>query len=424
MNKSYLKNFNSEGFNRQLTSHQTRNILRLSSLPGGATFSVPGAGKTTEALAYYFFRKTKDSKLLVVCPKNAFTAWEEQLGLCVSSPPKMVRLVGGEKSIKETLKTNAEIFLITYQQLPNVKGLLADFMLNNSTFMFLDESHHIKRGSQGQWSSTVLSLAHLPVSKLIMTGTPLPNSISDLIPQFNFIYPEMDADIEDIKDLIKPIFVRTTKQELGLPEIKIIPVPIQLHPNQRNLYELIRSEEARQLSGLKAQDKNLLRHVGRGVIRFLQLVSNPSLLLRDNIFLPDILFSVIEEGDSPKIEYACYKARKLAQEGQKVIIWSNFVENVETISSRLCDIGADYIHGGVEAGNEEEENTREQKLRRFHNDSQAYVLVANPAACAEGISLHTVCHHAIYLDRNYNAAQFLQSMDRIHRLGLPSSYHY
>jgi hypothetical protein len=46
------------------------------------------------------------------------------------------------------------------------------------------------------------------------------------------------------------------------------------------------------------------------------------------------------------------------------------------------------------------------------------VLVANPAACAEGISLHTVCHHAIYLDRTYNAAQYLQSEDRIHRLGL------
>src|SRR5262249_7274827 len=46
------------------------------------------------------------------------------------------------------------------------------------------------------------------------------------------------------------------------------------------------------------------------------------------------------------------------------------------------------------------------------------VLVANPAACGEGISLHEVCHHAIYVDRNYNAAQYLQSEDRLHRLGL------
>ncbi|HEX8455262.1 MAG TPA: hypothetical protein VF647_24505, partial [Longimicrobium sp.] len=47
-----------------------------------------------------------------------------------------------------------------------------------------------------------------------------------------------------------------------------------------------------------------------------------------------------------------------------------------------------------------------------------WVMIANPAACSEGISLHTVCHDAIYVDRSYNAAHYLQSVDRIHRLGL------
>lgn len=46
------------------------------------------------------------------------------------------------------------------------------------------------------------------------------------------------------------------------------------------------------------------------------------------------------------------------------------------------------------------------------------VLVANPAAASEGISLHRVCQYAIYLDRSFNAAHYLQSEDRIHRLGL------
>ena len=51
------------------------------------------------------------------------------------------------------------------------------------------------------------------------------------------------------------------------------------------------------------------------------------------------------------------------------------------------------------------------------------VLVANPAAAGEGISLHSVCHHAIYVDRNYNAAQYLQSEDRIHRFGVTEVTH-
>ena len=46
------------------------------------------------------------------------------------------------------------------------------------------------------------------------------------------------------------------------------------------------------------------------------------------------------------------------------------------------------------------------------------VLVANPAAASEGISLHKVCQYAIYVDRSFNAAHYLQSEDRIHRLGL------
>lgn len=408
-----------ERFTRSLTDEQERNVLKLASLPAGATFSVPGAGKTTEALAFYFYKREPNYRLLVVCPKNAFPAWEEQLSFCVEDASKIVRLVGGEKNINKLIKKDNEIYLITYHQLPVVRTLIANWMIEYPTVMFLDESHHIKRGITGQWGGTVLSLAHLPIHKLIMTGTPLPNSISDLIPQFKFIFPELDIDETNAQQLIKPIFVRTTKKELGLPDIKRNLVPIQLKPNQRNLYELLRSEAARQLTNLKARDKNELRRIGRSVLRLLQVVSNPALLLkRDDIDLPDELYATLIEGDSPKIEYACYKARKLAQEGQKVIIWSGFVENVELIASRLIDIGADFIHGGVEAGSEEEENTRENKILRFHNDENAFVLVANPAACAEGISLHTVCHHAIYLDRNYNAAQYMQSEDRIHRLGL------
>ncbi|MEQ1811071.1 MAG: hypothetical protein ABL889_14155 [Terricaulis sp.] len=57
-------------------------------------------------------------------------------------------------------------------------------------------------------------------------------------------------------------------------------------------------------------------------------------------------------------------------------------------------------------------------MRRFHVDPSCQVLIANPAAAGEGISLHTVCHNAIYADRSYVSTHYLQSIDRIHRLGL------
>ncbi|TGS60679.1 ATP-dependent helicase, partial [Mesorhizobium sp. M1C.F.Ca.ET.176.01.1.1] len=61
----------------------------------------------------------------------------------------------------------------------------------------------------------------------------------------------------------------------------------------------------------------------------------------------------------------------------------------------------------------------EGKIKAFHDDDNVRVMVANPAAASEGVSLHRICHHAIYLDRTFNAAHYLQSEDRIHRFGLP-----
>src|SRR5690606_35686406 len=114
------------------------------------------------------------------------------------------------------------------------------------------------------------------------------------------------------------------------------------------------------------------------------------------------------------------RARNLAREGQKVLIWSSFVRNVEYLAERLSDVGALYIHGGVDAGDEDVDGTREAKIKQFRDNPNAAVLVANPAAASEGVSLHDICHHAIYLDRTFNAAHYLQSEDRIHRFGLPA----
>jgi SNF2 family DNA or RNA helicase len=79
------------------------------------------------------------------------------------------------------------------------------------------------------------------------------------------------------------------------------------------------------------------------------------------------------------------------------------------------------VHGGIPPKDSASGNsytTREDELDRFRFDANCSVLLANPAACGEGVSLHHWCHHAVYLDRTFNAGHFLQSQDRIHRLGL------
>jgi SNF2 family DNA or RNA helicase len=410
------------GFARKLTSNQARNVAKMAALPAAATFSVPGAGKTTEALAYFSFKSNDEERLLVVAPKNAFAAWDEQIETCL---PKygnapFVRLRGGRDNIEKLIAADPRFMLITYQQLVRVPDLISAHLAQIQTFVFLDESHRIKSGTAKQTARAVLGLSHLPVAKLIMSGTPMPQAFDDLVPQFAFLYPEIEATAADVVEKVKPIYVRTNKKELGLPPVERKCVTLPMAPLQAELYKLMRSEVARQArEALTMRNRQSFRTLGRSVSRLLQFVSNPALLAGDlTMVKPELYAAVIGEGDGPKLRYVLRRTRELASQNRKVLIWSSFVRNVEYIAEKLADLGAVYIHGGVDAGDEDDDETREGKIKRFHEDSKTMVLVANPAAASEGVSLHTVCHHAIYLDRTFNAAHYLQSEDRIHRLGL------
>ncbi len=410
------------GFGRELSPEQARNVGRLASLPAAATFSVPGAGKTTEALACFFLRAKDHERLLVIAPKNAFAAWDEQIADCIPSVKGgFVRLRGGRDKIARALVDDPRFMLITYQQLVRVADLLSAHCARFPTHVFLDESHRIKSGSAKQTARAVLNLAHLPVGKLIMSGTPMPQSFEDLIPQFAFLYPELPATADKVVELIKPVYVRTNKRELGLPPVTRQMARLPMAPMQAELYKLMKFEVAREAAtALSIPGRMAFRALGRSVARLLQFVSNPSLLSSEIGFAhPDLLAAVLAEGDGPKMKYVLKRARTLAREGHKVLIWSSFVRNVEYISERLADLGAVFIHGGVDAGDEDDDESREGKIKLFHDDPTVRVMVANPAAASEGVSLHRVCHHALYLDRTFNAAHYLQSEDRIHRFGLP-----
>jgi SNF2 family DNA or RNA helicase len=109
-----------------------------------------------------------------------------------------------------------------------------------------------------------------------------------------------------------------------------------------------------------------------------------------------------------------------ARQGRKTLVWSNFIANLEELAKRvLAPYEPALIYGAIPSSPKETDFvTRESEISRFRHDERCKVLLANPAAMSEGISLHQECHDAIYLDRTFNAGQYLQSIDRIHRLGL------
>lgn len=168
------------------------------------------------------------------------------------------------------------------------------------------------------------------------------------------------------------------------------------------------------------------------MVRLLQAASNPALIAHhstefslppeDSLDTP--LLGVIQQYAKfevpPKLLAAVELTRRLVGSGEQVILWTHFVENIQALLPLLAEFEALPLYGGVPRDEADDEDyNRELHIQRFRNLSDSCrVLVANPGAAGESISLHRVCRHAVYLDRTFNAGQFMQSRDRIHRVGL------
>jgi len=203
-------------------------------------------------------------------------------------------------------------------------------------------------------------------------------------------------------------------------------------PQQRRIYDILAARTLNDLALLPGE-RTVVRQWRRArMIRLLQTASNPALLAQESIefSLPpedaldrpvlDVLRNYLKYEIPRKILAADQLVRKLLDTaGEKVVIWSHFVRNIELLLDLLKDFGALPLYGAVpREGPDDDEYTRERHITAFRRDPDCRVLIANPGAAAESISLHRVCHHAIYLDRTFNAGQFIQSRDRIHRVGL------
>jgi hypothetical protein len=160
-------------------------------------------------------------------------------------------------------------------------------------------------------------------------------------------------------------------------------------------------------------------------MRLLQAAVNPELVANEFVGTVDasksgLLDAVLAEGISNRVRAAADLADEMASAGRKVLVWTIFTSTLHQLTRLLAHHQPAVIYGAVGVGDEADDETRQGQIRRFKQDPDCRVMVANPAAASEGMSLHMQCHDAIYVDRSYNATHFMQSVDRIHRLGLPA----
>jgi SNF2 family DNA or RNA helicase len=440
------------GFRRTLRPFQVENLARLITLPHGADFSVPGAGKTTVALAGFALGRARGDveQLLVIGPIAAFQAWKEDAAACLSPAPVLEVHTGARTVIRDDLT----VLLTNYNRVAADYDRIRSFITRRPTQVVLDEAHRIKKGEAGVHGRAVLDLAYAARRRDVLTGTPAPQGANDLVAPIRFLYPGQDRKIlprgayteangrdpdvvAETSAAIDRYFVRTPKSRLELPPVKIETVSQPMGQIQRAIYDALEGRYRGEFL-LEAKERRDFGRLGRVLMYLLEAATNPSLLVTgsDEYDQSEFIHPPLDvRGDEALADllkqYARYespwkyrKVQEIVEEatahGEKVLVWSTFVRNLKLLGEALKAYQPAIVHGGVRPADGAPAGTltRDAEFNRFRNDPECRLLLANPAACGEGISLHHWCHHAVYLDRTFNAGHYLQSQDRIHRLGL------
>lgn len=477
---------------RRLYDLQLLAAYHLAFAQNAANFSSPGAGKTSVvygAYAYLNSLNTDDpkyvNKILVVGPLSSFGPWESEFRECFQREARSHRLSGGvspeyrKRILYSELPEyrDAELILTSYQSVPNDLEHLQHFLTRpwNKVMIVLDEAHKIKNSAGGLWAESVLALARFSSARIVLTGTPAPNGYEDLFNLFRFIWPDhdvirfhlqhlrdmsqnpFDSRIERLVDNLSPFFIRIRKSDLKLPPpIENPPLQVRMGPKQERIYKFIEEKYIAYFEGRSSDSwvKDTLTKAR--LVRLMQAATNPALLRAPleaaqigetgdttaALFIDDAeVLSEIQQyatNEIPsKFDAALHLVQKILEgdASSRVVIWCVFVANLFAMRELLAEKGIDsrILYGGTptetDDESEEEAETREKIVREFQAPESAFrVVVANPFAVGESISLHKRCRHAIYVERNFNAAAFLQSKDRIHRYGLPAdanvNYYY
>ena len=432
---------------RSLRDKQMWDAFFMTSMKKSGNFSVPGSGKTSSVYGMFAFLKHKDivNKLVVICPKNAFGPWIDEFSACFGSKESLtlynIQSVEAKTKLqkKNSIKfdtSNSNLILFNYECTKNYVNEISS-IIDEKTLLVYDEVHKVKR-VDGEYATAAITIARKANYIVAMTGTPIPNTYQDIYNLLHILYNEEYDDffafqakglarpsqttIEAVNRKLQPFFCRTTKNELGVPKPNsdsIIPVPAS--PEETSVFNAF----------IKKYKKNKLLLM----LRLLQLESQSEQLL-SAIDLSDFQYILNDDVPVNEIDYADYSddvksaiesigvssktiqcvnlVRGLITQNKPVVVWCIFVKTIQNLASELEKIGIKVkcVYGEVEL------SERQSILKEFKS-GVFDVLITNPNTLAESVSLHTICHDAIYFEYSFNLVHLLQSKDRIHRLGLP-----
>lgn len=412
-----------EVVNASLREYQVEGVhwlerLRLMYLNGILADDM-GLGKTLQAIvAVTQHIGPKKPPALVVCPTSLLYNWKEEF-MKFNSSLKTLVVDGMPHQRKKLIDALSDyhVIITSYSLLQKDVELYGE---TRFSYMVLDEAQHIKnRGTRNARSVKQVSAAH----KLILSGTPIENSLDELWSLFDFLMPgflssydrfiekyvrsageEHTSNLEYLRKKVSPFILRRMKTDVlkDLPPVSEINYRCQLSPMQHELYKSYAESARDELVRLVERDgfDKVQIHVLATLTRLKQICCHPAIFAKETA----------EKGDSAKYDMLLELLQTLIEGKHKTVIFSQYTKMLQIMRDDFEKLGIrfNYLDGSSK--------NRLELVKQFNEDDSLSVFLVSLKAGGTGLNLvgaDTVIHYDMW----WNPAVENQATDRVHRLG-------
>ncbi|WP_051963122.1 DEAD/DEAH box helicase [Deinococcus misasensis] len=379
-----------------------------------------GLGKTLQTLTHLLLEKEQGrltSPALIVAPTSLMHNWMSEARK-FTPELKVLILQGAQRKQDFSKIKDHDIVLSTYPLISR------DFeVLSGHTFhtIILDEAQNIKNAKSATSKAIFLLKAQ---HRLCLTGTPLENHLGELWSLFQFLMPGFLGDtnhfgklyrtpIEKQGDVhrrtalakrIKPFILRRTKTQVAkeLPPKTEVVVNLPLDGAQRDLYETLRVSVQKQVQQ-EIQSKGLARShimILDALLKLRQVCCEPRLLS---------LTEARKVKTSVKLEWLKDTLPGMLEEGQRVLLFSQFATLLGLLEETLKELGIPYSKLTGET------QDRKTQIEQFQQ-GKTHVFLISLKAGGVGLNL-TAADTVIHFDPWWNPAAENQATDRAYRIG-------
>jgi SNF2 family DNA or RNA helicase len=382
-----------------------------------------GLGKTLQAIvALTQHMKKKSGNSLIVCPTSLLYNWKEEFAKF--NPKFKVTVVDGIPSNRKKLIEQIENYDVMITSYTLLQKDIESYKATNFTYVILDEAQHIKnRGTRNAKSVKMVHAEH----RLILSGTPIENSLDELWSLFDFLMPgflgsydrfvekyirisgkDKTKNLEYLRKKVSPFILRRMKADVldDLPPVSEIVYHCQLTDVQQELYRSYAESARDELVKLVQRDgfDRVQIHVLATLTRLKQICCHPAIFAKEKA----------ECGDSAKYEMLVELLQTLIEGKHKTVIFSQYTRMLQIMREDFESRGIRFAYLDGSSKN------RLEVVKQFNEDLEIPVFLVSLKAGGTGLNLvgaDTVIHYDMW----WNPAVESQATDRVHRLGQKNS---